>query len=102
MNEIEELGERLKLLRTEKNESLEDVAKITGVSKSLISKYERGQVDPGLKQLRKLVKYYKVSLEWLFGFAENREPISIESPLDGLTDEKKIQAIQFIEFLKRE
>lgn len=100
MDELKELGERLKLLRTERTESLEDVAKITSVSKSLLSKYERGLVDPGLRTLKKLVKYYNVSLDWLFGFTEDREPISIENPLLGLTDEKKIEAISFIQYLK--
>lgn len=102
MNEIQVIGERLKQLRLERNESLEDVAKITGVGRSLLSKYERGLVDPGLRPLSKLSKYYSVSLDWLFGFAESREPINTDNPLSGLTDEKKVQAIQFIEFLKKE
>jgi len=100
VEEIKELGERLKVLRIEKSESLEDVAKITGINKSLLSKYERGQVDPGLKALRKLVKYFNVSLDWLFGFSEDRAPISINDPLKGLTDEKKVEAISFIQYLK--
>lgn len=100
MDELKEIGERLKILRSEKDVSLEDVAKITGVSKSLLSKYERGLVDPGLRALSKLVRYYNVSLDWLFGFTEDREPISIDNPLTGLTDEKKIEAISFIQYLK--
>jgi len=100
MEEIKEIGERLRELRVERNESLEDVAKITGVSKSLLSRYERGLIDPGLKALSKLSKYYSVSLDWLFGFAESKEPISINDPLKGLTDEKKIEAISFIQYLK--
>lgn len=100
MEEIKEIGERLKTLRVERNESLEDVARITGVSKSLLSRYERGLIDPGLKALSKLSKYYSVSLDWLFGFAESRDPISINDPLSGLTDEKKIEAISFIQYLK--
>lgn len=101
MKEIQEIGERLRMLRIERNESLEDVAKITNVSKSLLSRYERGLIDPGLKALSKLSKYYSVSLDWLFGFAESREPITMANALDGLTDEKKIQAISYIEFLKK-
>lgn len=100
MDELKQIGERLRELRLEKDVSLEDVARVTGVSKSLLSKYERGIVDPGLRQLRKLITYYSVSLDWLFGFTEDRKPISINDPLRGLTDEKKIEAISFIQYLK--
>lgn len=98
--ELRKIGERLKALRVEKSDSLEDVAKITGISKSLLSKYERGLNDPGLKALKKLVKYYSVSLDWLFGFTEDRKPIFTNDPLRGLTEAKKIEVIQFIEFVK--
>jgi len=101
MKEIQEIGERLRMLRIERNESLEDVAKITSISKSLLSRYERGLIDPGLKALSKLSKYYSVSLDWLFGFTESRDPISIGNALDGLTEQEKIQAISYIEFLKK-
>jgi len=100
MNEIQEIGERLRELRVERNESLEDVARVTGVSKSLLSRYERGLIDPGMKALGKLSKYYSVSLDWLFGFAKSREPINVTNVLDGLTDEKKVEAISFIQYLK--
>ena len=100
MDELKQIGERLKELRIEKDVSLEDVAKVTGVSKSLLSKYERGIVDPGLRQLRKLITYYNVSLDWLFGFTEDRKPISVNDPFLGLNDAKKIEVIQFIEFVK--
>jgi len=100
MDEIKEIGERLRMLRTEREESLEDVAKITNISKSLLSRYERGLIDPTLRPLRKLSQYYSVSLDWLFGFAESRTPISVNDPLAGLTDEKRVEAIHFIQYLK--
>jgi len=100
MQEFKIIGERLNLLRAEKSESLEEVAKHTGLSKSLLSRYERGLVDPGLKALVNLARYFNVSLDWLFGFAEDRKPINTNNPLTTLSDEKREKAISYIEFLK--
>lgn len=100
MDDLDILRERLRQLRIEKDVSLEEVAKTTGISKSLMSRYERGLVEPGLKALSKLVRYYNVSLDYLFGFTDDREPINIDNPLKGLTEEKKVEAISFIQYLK--
>jgi transcriptional regulator with XRE-family HTH domain len=101
LEDLEILCERLKQLREEKDVSLEEVARVTGISKSLMSRYERGLVEPGLKALSKLVKYYNVSLDWLFGFTDKRDPIDItNNPFLGLTDNKKNEALSFIQFLK--
>jgi len=93
---IEEIGRKLHELRIEKDVSLEE----TGVSKSLLSRYERGLVDPGLRALSKLTKYYGVSLDWLFGFAKDRTPINTDNPLEGLPVQKQLEVIAFIEFIK--
>jgi len=100
VQEFKIIGERLKELRSEKEESLEEVARKTGLSKSLLSRYERGLVDPGLRALTSLVKYFNVSLDWLFGFAEDRRPINTDNPLSDLSDAKKIEVISFIEYVK--
>ena len=103
-NELIKTGERLRELRIEKDLSLDDVARVTGISKSLLSKYERGLVDAGISQIAKLTKYYNVSLDWLLGFTEDRRPIvSYENhPLEELTDENKQEALKFIRFLKND
>ena len=100
MRGIEDIGARLKELRKEKDVSLEDVAKAIGTNKSILSKYERGLNDPGLKALSKLAKYFDVSLDWLFGFTEDRRPINTDDPLDGLDDVKKAEIISYIEYVK--
>ena len=100
MQDFKIIGKNLKLLRDERGESLEDVAKKTGLSKSLLSRYERGLVDPGLKALSNLVKYFNVSLDWLFGFSEDRRPIDTDNPLSDLSEEKKVEAISYIQYLK--
>ncbi|MDP4128287.1 MAG: helix-turn-helix transcriptional regulator [Bacillota bacterium] len=100
MQEFKVIGEKLRQLRLEREESLEEVARKTELTKSLLSRYERGLVDPGLKALRNLVTYFNVSLDWLFGFTEDRRPINTSNPLEGLSDKKKVEVISYIEFLK--
>ena len=100
MCEYRAIGIKLRELRIERDESLEDVAKNTELSKSLLSRYERGLVDPGLKALSNLARYFNVSLDWLFGFTEDRKPINTNNPLSDLSDAKKIEAISYIEYLK--
>lgn len=89
------IGERLRSLRADK--SLEDIAKVTGISKSLISKYERGLTDPGSKALVKFARHYNVSLDWLLGFTDDPTPIRIKS---NLSFESKENILSYIEFIK--
>lgn len=99
MNDLEIIGERLRKIRTERNESLGDVAKITGLTKGILSKYERGLVDPGLRTITKLIRYYNVSLDWVLGFTEDSKPIVSFDPFSGLNDENKRIAKDYIRFL---
>lgn len=59
------LARNLKHHRLAKSDSLEDVAELTGITKSLLSKYERGVVVPGLEAILKLTRYYKISFDQL-------------------------------------
>lgn len=65
MSDMKILGTRLKELRIKKGMSLEDVQKETGITKSLLSRYERGVVIPGLVALITLSRYYGVSIDKL-------------------------------------
>jgi transcriptional regulator with XRE-family HTH domain len=100
VQEFKVIGTKLRELRNERDESLEDVARKTGLSRSLLSRYERGLVDPGLKALTNLVRYFNVSLDWLFGFTEDRRPINTDNPLSELTEAKQLEVISFIEYVK--
>lgn len=39
----------------------------TEISQSKISKYESGELEPGIEQLGKLAEFYNVSIDWLLG-----------------------------------
>jgi transcriptional regulator with XRE-family HTH domain len=60
------LNEKLRELRDALNLSLEEVAKVAGVTKTTISNWEAGKGEPGHSQLQKLAKYYRVRAAYFF------------------------------------
>lgn len=84
---IQNLGDRLRNLRTSQNISQTDLAKRIGVTNALISAIEKGDRSPSLETLIKLASQFKVSTDYLLGM-KAKEPIN----LDGLSP-NEIQAI---------
>lgn len=62
-----DFGIRLKALRVERKITQLQMAKILDVSKSNISKYEAGTVEPSLETLLKISKYFGVPTDYLLG-----------------------------------
>lgn len=56
------IGERLKEIRTGRNLTLEDVSKLTDVSKPMLGQIERGQSSPTITTLWKIATGLKVPL----------------------------------------
>ena len=68
-------GERLRQIRTERGWSQERLGEVIGVSRSAISKIEKGTVpDPKLEQVAKMAEALGVSAEWLSGWTDDRRP----------------------------
>ena len=65
-------GKRLKLLREEKNLSQQEMAKLLGVSRPTVTKYEIGERHPEPKAMEKMLDYFNVSLDYLFGRSGER------------------------------
>jgi len=84
---IENLGERLRNLRTSQHISQTDLSKRIGVTNALISAIEKGERSPSLETLIKLASYFKVSTDYLLGI-KAKEPVN----LDGLSS-NEVQAI---------
>ena len=68
------IGNRIKELRTSKNLTQEDIAKMVKVSKATISNYEKGKVSPPIELLIKLAERYDVSIDWLCGLSNEEIP----------------------------
>ncbi|MCC7493440.1 MAG: helix-turn-helix transcriptional regulator [Fimbriimonadaceae bacterium] len=65
MNELL-LGRRIKELRRERGYTLEEVAKRTGFSKSLLSKIENSQVSPPIATLSRIASALDVAIGFFF------------------------------------
>ena len=74
------IGERIKELRKECDLTMEnlcdDLNRIYGTSltKGMISRWESGQNVPTLENLKYLVLYFNVSLDWFLGLTSRRTP----------------------------
>jgi transcriptional regulator with XRE-family HTH domain len=71
---LEQVGPRLKRLRTQRGATLTGVAAATGISKSTLSRLETGQRRPSLELLLPLAQAYKVPLDDLVGAPEVGDP----------------------------
>lgn len=60
----------LKLLRSEKNMSQQELADALGISKSSINMYERGDRQPNLDMLEKIAEYFNVTVDYLLGITQ--------------------------------
>ncbi|MBB6218222.1 transcriptional regulator with XRE-family HTH domain [Anaerosolibacter carboniphilus] len=65
-------GERLKLLRDEKDLTQQDLADYLGVGRPTIAGYETKGKQPDHEKLIKLANYFNVSVDFLLGQADIR------------------------------
>jgi transcriptional regulator with XRE-family HTH domain len=71
------LGERLKLLRTIHGMSLEELAQHTGMTKSYLSKVERGLSEPSFGSVLKLCNAYGITTGQLLGEEASAERLQL-------------------------
>lgn len=74
------IGERLREIRTDMNISLDDTAKMTGVSKPMLGQIERGQSVPTITTLWKIATGLKVPLS---AFLQERKAEYTVVGIDG-------------------
>jgi transcriptional regulator with XRE-family HTH domain len=71
---LDDVGPRLKRIRSLRGVSLSDLADSTGISKSTLSRLETGQRRPSLELLLPLAQAYGVPLDELVGAPEVGDP----------------------------
>ena len=71
---LDQVGPRLKRLRSQRGATLTSVAAATGISKSTLSRLETGQRKPSLELLLPLAQTYRVPLDDLVGAPEVGDP----------------------------
>lgn len=64
--DAKKIGQKLKDLRTERNETQEQVASNVGISRATVENYERGIRVPRDKIKRDLADYFDKSVEEIF------------------------------------
>jgi transcriptional regulator with XRE-family HTH domain len=70
-------NKRMKELRSEKNITLEELAKALNTTKSTLSRYENNLRTPNADFINELAKYFNVSADYLLGNTDIKEPIDI-------------------------
>ncbi|HEV7246524.1 MAG TPA: XRE family transcriptional regulator [Shinella sp.] len=71
------IGERLRLLRTARNQTLDDLATASGVSRAMISRIERGEASPTAQLLSRLCAALDLTLSAFFAFSQgDGDPLS--------------------------
>jgi transcriptional regulator with XRE-family HTH domain len=71
---LDQVGPRLKRIRTQRGVTLTSLAATTGISKSTLSRLETGQRRPSLEVLLPLAQAYHVPLDDLVGAPEVGDP----------------------------
>lgn len=77
---------RLKYLRTEKKLTQKQLADILHMQNTAISKYELGERNPDQDTLIKLAQYFNVSLDFLMGNSDIRNPYEDKDKYDPVDD----------------
>ena len=71
---LDQVGPRLKRLRSQRGVTLTALSEVTGISKSTLSRLETGQRRPSLELLLPLAQAYRVALDDLVGAPEVGDP----------------------------
>jgi len=99
------LGERLKLLIEEKGLDQKEFGKIFNLSPSTVSGYITGYRTPSDDLKIKFADYFNVSVDWLLGRTNIRNPYNQKTfntiDVSELPEEMIQQVKDYVEFLKQ-
>ena len=84
---------RIKDLRTERHLTQQDVEDGTSISRSVLSQYEAGTVDPTASVISRLADYFQVSIDYLVGREDDLGNISLPSQGTPSRKERELLAI---------
>ena len=91
MYDLENVGERIKALRLQKNEKQEDVSNALGIKLDTYQAIERGKRVGRVDTLCILAEYYDTTVEYLLGNDRGLDHI-IEINYEKLSDSMKVLA----------
>jgi transcriptional regulator with XRE-family HTH domain len=85
LNEL--LGENLKGLRSDRGLSLDAVAKLSGVSKSMLGQIERGDVNPTISTVWRIANGLRVSFTSLVTRPQDDSEVVVRAETDPLVED---------------
>jgi transcriptional regulator with XRE-family HTH domain len=85
LNQI--IGSNLKRLRAENGLSLDGVAKLSGVSKSMLGQIERGEVNPTMSTLWRIANGLKVSFSSLVTLPQDESEVVARADMEPLLED---------------
>ena len=65
---------RIKNLREDADKTQQEIADYLGTSQTMYARYERGANEMPIRHLVKLAQYYHVSLDYLCGLTNIKQP----------------------------
>lgn len=105
-DEVNVLGKQIKMLRTIRGWTQEELGKRLGVSKVAVCSYEHGLQVPNVEMLNKLADLFEVTVDYLLGRHEDcgvseteREMIAI---LRRLPEKQTRILLEFARFLRKQ
>lgn len=63
-------GDKLKELRENAKLTQEAFGEMFGVTSNAVYSWEKGKTQPSIEVIKKIAKYYDVSVDYLFGFTQ--------------------------------
>ncbi len=96
----------LRALRTSKNMTQDELAKILRISRSTVGMYEKGDREPDYETLEAIADYFNVSIDYLLGrdtkIVRLITPNTLAAHFDGdeYTEDELAEIHQFAEFVK--
>lgn len=104
-------AEIFRLLCAEKSKSPTAVGQELGFAKSAISRWINGTANPSYKALSALAEYFNVSVDYLLGKTDIRNPVENQSPEEiakvalfggekEVTDEMWNEVKDYVEYIK--
>lgn len=98
----------LKILRTSKSVTQDELAKALNISRSAVGMYEKGDREPDYETLEAIADYFNVSIDYLLGRESKTvrlvDPTTIAAHFDGdeYTEDQLDRIKAFAAFIKEE
>lgn len=102
-------GERLRMLRRERDLTQKQLADLLHIARSTIAGYERGGKEPDNERLKQIANFFGVSVDFMIGASNDRnagtsfavpEAAEIIEALPDLSPDKLNRLLGYVEALK--